>query len=326
MAGSRWKAIFPVGHDGGNDVRKIRAGPAAVGETVTSTKKKNASAAAVDEFANKFLLRQGEIAGFHGAENESLIREEVFSARGKSFGKFIGVADALAINFVFGGAQHGSDLHDAVVILGAANEFVFPARLAFDVQHAAFARLDVHQARHRIIGLICFAGHGVDAKLQGFCARGARVEEQAFALDFVVRTKGDVVRGQNIRAVAHSQRRLAPCIPPLMKTHARGKTRIGQRARSDDGVVDSTSLGICSSPKPTVCTGMRRLRSAEIVSGSTPPELSEPSLSNTTAPTGRSDVSEANCLRLSPMRVAGAVGGACKSFESATRVSWVSKR
>ena len=49
----------------------------------------------------------------------------------------------------------------------------------------------------------------------------------------------------------------------------------------------STSCAICSRPKPTVCTGMRRLRSAEIVSRSIPPELSAPSLSSTTAPIGK---------------------------------------
>ena len=61
---------------------------------------------------------------------------------------------------------------------------------------------------------------------------------------------------------------------------------------------------------------MRRLRRAEIVSRSMPPELSEPSLSSTTAPTGRSAVSAASCFRLSPMRVAGAAGGACSSLGS----------
>ena len=35
-----------------------------------------------------------------------------------------------------------------------------------------------------------------------------------------------------------------------------------------------------------------------------PPALSSPSLSSTTAPMGRSEVSSLNCLRLSPMRVA----------------------
>ncbi len=45
-----------------------------------------------------------------------------------------------------------------------------------------------------------------------------------------------------------------------------------------------------------------------------PPELSAPSLSSTTAPTGRSAVSSASCFRLSPMRVAGAAGAACSSL------------
>ena len=55
-----------------------------------------------------------------------------------------------------------------------------------------------------------------------------------------------------------------------------------------------------------------------------PPELSSPSLSSTTAPMGRSAASRGNCFRLSPMRVAGAAGAACRSFGSAMRVRRVS--
>src|SRR3981081_3657857 len=66
------------------------------------------------------------------------------------------------------------------------------------------------------------------------------------------------------------------------------------------------SCGDCSRPNPTVWTGIRRLRNVEIVSRSIPPELSAPSLSNTTAPMGRSAASPANCFRASPKALGGA--------------------
>ena len=66
---------------------------------------------------------------------------------------------------------------------------------------------------------------------------------------------------------------------------------------------------------------MWRARSALIASALMPPVLSSPSLSSTTAPIGRSDVSSLNCLRLSPMRVEGAVG--CSSFRLSMRAGAV---
>src|ERR1035441_3215214 len=57
----------------------------------------------------------------------------------------------------------------------------------------------------------------------------------------------------------------------------------------------SRSCAAFSLPKPIVCTGSLRLCSALIVSTSIPPEFSAPSLSSTTAPTGRSLVSAVNC-------------------------------
>ncbi len=69
--------------------------------------------------------------------------------------------------------------------------------------------------------------------------------------------------------------------------------------------VSSISCAIFSRPKPMVWIGMRWRRISETVSRSMPPELSEPSLSKTTAPIGRLDASATTCFKLSPMCVEG---------------------
>ena len=86
-----------------------------------------------------------------------------------------------------------------------------------------------------LLARFCFAGHG-RSKLQGLCARGARVEEQAFGLNVFVRGKGHFVRGEDLFAVADAQRRFAPGVAALMKLTA-PKTRIGERPRSNHGIV-----------------------------------------------------------------------------------------
>ena len=132
------------------------------------------AAAAIHELLNQLLLRRGEIVGFHRADDERLIGEQILRAGRETFGQLLRILDALAIDFVFGGPQHRDELHDAVVLFRAPDEFVFPARLAFDVQHAALVRFDVHQARDGIVVAIFLARQRIDRKLERLGAGVAR--------------------------------------------------------------------------------------------------------------------------------------------------------
>ena len=68
------------------------------------------------------------------------------------------VSNALAIDLVFTGAQHRDKLHRRIVFFSTANEFVFPSRLAFDIENAPLRVAHKERARHRVVGQIFFAG------------------------------------------------------------------------------------------------------------------------------------------------------------------------
>ena len=81
--------------------------------------------------------KRRKVVGGDGADDDAGVAKEIFGAHRKAVGEFIGIVDALAIDLVFAGAQHGHDLHRGVVLFCAADEFVFPAWLAFDIEDAA---------------------------------------------------------------------------------------------------------------------------------------------------------------------------------------------
>ncbi len=168
------KRVLAARQNNRKQIGKVRAGPAAVGQRKTAAEQQQAAAAPVDELADQVLLRQREVARFDRADDESLKAEKILGARGKAVGQFFGIVDALAIDFVFGGAQHGGDLHDPVVVFGAADEFVFPARLAFHIEDAALVRFDVDQARDGIVRAILLAGQRIDARIAAFSRRPRR--------------------------------------------------------------------------------------------------------------------------------------------------------
>ena len=128
---------LPLGSTTGSRSARLEPPQPPSARAEAAAEQQQAAAAAVDEFANQILLRGSEVAGFHRADDESLIARKDPRRWWETVGQFLGIVDALAINFIFGGAQHGGDLHDAVVVLGAADELVFPARLAFHVKDAA---------------------------------------------------------------------------------------------------------------------------------------------------------------------------------------------
>ena len=66
------------------------------------------------------------------------------------------------------------------------------------------SRLDVDQARHRVVGAVLFARQRLDRELQRLGAGGAGVEQQRLGLDAAVRPERDLARGQDLVAVAHA--------------------------------------------------------------------------------------------------------------------------
>ena len=146
------EGVLRVGKNDRQQVREIRDAPAAVGEREAAAEQQQAAAAPIDELPNQLPLGRREIGRFDRTDDERLIGEQVLRARRKTLRQFLRVLDALAVDLVFGGAQHRDQLHDAVVVFGAPDELVLPARLAFDVEHAALVRFDVDQAGDGVVG------------------------------------------------------------------------------------------------------------------------------------------------------------------------------
>ncbi len=122
----------------------------------------NAAAASIDILAQQFLLQRREVVGRNRADDDAGVAEEIFGAHRKTLGQLARIADALAVNLVLAGAQHGDDLHRWVIVFRAADEFVLPARLAFDIEDAALRVADEDRPRDRIVGEVLFAGQRFD--------------------------------------------------------------------------------------------------------------------------------------------------------------------
>src|SRR6201999_1303595 len=102
------------------------------------TKKAQSTAAATSEPAQKSLLQGGKVSRLYRAQDDALVTKKIFRPHRETIGQFRGIADPLPVNLVLGRAQHGSPLHDLVVVLGPADELVLPARLTLDIQNPPF--------------------------------------------------------------------------------------------------------------------------------------------------------------------------------------------
>ena len=209
-------------------------------ERRAAAEKQQSAAAAVDKCADQILLRRREIARLHRADDQRLIAEKIFGARGKAVGEFLRILDALAIDFVFGGAQHGNDLRRPVVLLRAADEFVFPARLAFDVEDAALVVDSTFTSRvTALLARFASPGSGSIENCSVFAPASPALKRSVSVLGFAVRRQMSIgCDGQNFVAVAHGQRGLLPGVAALVESDLGGEPRIRQRARRNDGVVD----------------------------------------------------------------------------------------
>src|SRR5580658_1213567 len=107
---------------------------AAFSQREASAHKQNSAAAAIGEFADQVLLCLREIVGFHAADDETVESEQLLGLGGETFFQLVRVGKALPVDLILGGPQHGGKLQTAVVLGGAADEFEFPARLAFDIK------------------------------------------------------------------------------------------------------------------------------------------------------------------------------------------------
>jgi hypothetical protein len=113
------------------------------------------------------------------------------------------VGKALPVDLVLGGAQHGGKLQAAVVFRGAADEFEFPARLAFHIKDARLARFHVDQPAQRVVVAVLFARQRIDGNLQRLGPGQTGVEQQRLALRRAVRFQLHFARGDHFAGVAH---------------------------------------------------------------------------------------------------------------------------
>ncbi len=202
------KVVAARGQKCGQKFVQSRSGPAAIAQRGAPAEEENAAAAPIDIFAQEFLLQGREVIGVNRADDDAGVSKQVFGAHGKAVGEFIGIADALAIDLILTGAQHGDDLHRGIVVFGAANEFEFPARLAFDVEDAALFIADQQRARDGVVGEVLFAGERLHSEFDALCARGSGGKEQRFGLHAAVGTEGDLVFFQDLVAIANRERGL----------------------------------------------------------------------------------------------------------------------
>ncbi len=114
---------------------------------------------------DQLLLRGREITGVHRADDQSLIAEQILSARREAIGELLGIGDALAIDLVFRGAQHRGELDHRIVVGRTADELVFPPGLAFEIQNAARLGFRIDQAGQCVVGAVGFARERRDREL-----------------------------------------------------------------------------------------------------------------------------------------------------------------
>src|SRR5215467_13434480 len=89
----------------------------------------------IDIFAKELLLQRREIVRVNRANDDARITEQVFGPHGEAARQFTRITDTLPVNLVFAGAQHGDELYGRIFTFSSADEFVFPARLALNIQN-----------------------------------------------------------------------------------------------------------------------------------------------------------------------------------------------
>ena len=70
VAGSRWNVPLRVGQHDRQQIGQVRRVPAAVGQREAAAQEQQAAAAPIHKLADQLLLRRGEVARFHGADDE----------------------------------------------------------------------------------------------------------------------------------------------------------------------------------------------------------------------------------------------------------------
>src|SRR5207248_5800442 len=114
--------------------REVGDAPPAIRQRGTAAQEQESAPAAIDELADQLALTSREVRRFDRTDDDGLVGEEIFRPRRKAVAELRRILDALAIDLVLGGPQHGDELDDAVVFFRPADELVLPARLSFDVQ------------------------------------------------------------------------------------------------------------------------------------------------------------------------------------------------
>ena len=77
----------------------------------------------------------------------------------------------------------------SIVILGPSNKFVFPPRLALDIEYPPLVRVHIDHPDTALFDRFSSPALRLDRKLQRFGARRVRIEEKSFCLNVAVGSK-----------------------------------------------------------------------------------------------------------------------------------------
>jgi len=146
-------------------------------------------------------------------------------------------------------------LHRRILCFRPPDEFVFPARLAFDIQNPSFGIAHKDGAGHRIVGWVFFAGQRIDAEGEALGTRCARGKEKRLGLNAPIGRQGDLALGQRLRPIAHRQFRRLTRVTPLRQADRRRDAAIGDCVRSHADVFD---LDIMAALLPAESYGVHR--------------------------------------------------------------------
>src|SRR6185312_9047987 len=103
------------------------------------------------------MLLGPQARGLVAADHDGVVGIQLRRAYREPFGQLAGCIDALAVILVGRRADDAGDAQRTIALGGATQEFVFPARLAFDVQDIAPGRRYIDDARARVVDRVALA-------------------------------------------------------------------------------------------------------------------------------------------------------------------------
>ena len=157
---SRRNVFFRCGSSTGSNSLNGGTVVAAVGERSPAAQEQQSAAAAIDKLLDHLLLRVGEVPALHTSQNQSVKGEKIVWFGRESIRQLAWIFYALPVQLVLRGAQQRDDMQRRIILHSAAQELIFPARLAFHVQNAARAAIHCSTRVRRLFCKFCSPARG----------------------------------------------------------------------------------------------------------------------------------------------------------------------